>query len=160
MGSLSSPTATNQGNSRSLHASASFSIRFFHPFFPAMSPANILGGSSHFRRPPLLPNPPWHLNTPVKVTGPRPVIQLIGRDVPRSQRGLPMGNPCRSPIQWVFIGYNPQESHPRTPAKYHGKHHFLKVPGISFREGNDTNSTCFAWSEAHYCFGSGIYFQL
>ena len=35
--------------------------------------------------------------------------QGIGRDVPRSQRGAPMGNPY-TPFSWVFMGYNPQES--------------------------------------------------
>ena len=31
----------------------------------------------------------------------------------------PMGNPYISLRNWAFMGYNPQESHPRTPAKYH-----------------------------------------
>ena len=28
-----------------------------------------------------------------------------------------LGNPYISPIWWEFMGYNPQESHPGTPAK-------------------------------------------
>ena len=37
-------------------------------------------------------------------------IQGIGKDVPRAQRGPPMRNPYISPIYWVFMGHNPQES--------------------------------------------------
>ena len=48
------------------------------------------------------------------------MFQGIGRDVLRAQRTL-MGNPCIRPIQWVFMGYNPQESLENTTnTKYHG----------------------------------------